>query len=555
MDTRKRRERRLVSGIGVSGGCAAGPLFFLNRAEAESIDPEESLPASPAEEWERLAKALETVKEELGLLAERTQASVGEEEAGIFRIHAMLLEDEDLLDAFREEIFREEKNAEEALEAGVDRFSAILGALDDPYLAARTADLADLATQVRRALRGRSSSHGTALPYPCLLVAEDLSPSETILLDRTSLLGLVTLRGTPSSHTAILARAMGIPALVNVGSLDPLYDGETALLDAVAETLLLAPTEEEELAFLERVERERRIAREHEAYLHALGDRPAVTQSGRRILIYANIGDGSEVESALAGGAEGIGLLRSEFLYLGLGELPSEETLFHAYADVVLRMGDKRTVIRTLDAGADKQLPYLGLPQEENPALGMRAIRICLARREMFKTQLRAILRASALGHLAVMLPMIVSPAEVRACRELLDECMRELTAEGKVFDQNLEFGIMIETPAAALQARELAEQVDFFSVGTNDLLQYTLAADRQNPLLAQLCEENREPVLRLIGEAADAIHEKGGWIGVCGEMAADLRLTQRLLALGVDELSVAPPYLLSLRRRVTECE
>jgi phosphotransferase system enzyme I (PtsI) len=348
---------------------------------------------------------------------------------------------------------------------------------------------------------------------------------------------------------------MGIPALVNVGSLDPLYDGETALLDAVAETLLLAPTEEEELAFLERVERERRIAREHEAYLHAFGDRPAVTQSGRRILIYANIGDGSEVESALAGGAEGIGLLRSEFLYLGLGELPSEETLLHAYADVVLRMGDKRTVIRTLDAGADKQLPYLGLPQEENPALGMRAIRICLARREMFKTQLRAILRASALGHLAVMLPMIVSPAEVRACRALLEECMRELTAEGKVFDQNLEFGIMIETPAAALQARELAEQVDFFSVGTNDLLQYTLAADRQNPLLAQLCEENREPVLRLIGEAADAIHEKGGWIGVCGEMAADLRLTQRLLALGVDELSVAPPYLLSLRRRVTECE
>ena len=357
MDTRKRRERRLVSGIGVSGGCAAGPLFFLNRAEAESIDPEESLPASPAEEWERLAKALETVKEELGLLAERTQASVGEEEAGIFRIHAMLLEDEDLLDAFREEILRRGKSAEDALVAGVDRFSAILGALDDPYLAARTADLADLATQVRRALRGRSSSQGTALPYPCLLVAEDLSPSETILLDRTSLLGLVTLRGTPSSHTAILARAMGIPALVNVGSLDPLYDGETALLDAVAETLLLAPTEEEELAFLERVERERRIAREHEAYLHALGDRPAVTQSGRRILIYANIGDGSEVESALAGGAEGIGLLRSEFLYLGLGELPSEETLFHAYADVVLRMGDKRTVIRTLDAGADKQLP------------------------------------------------------------------------------------------------------------------------------------------------------------------------------------------------------
>ena len=555
MDTRKRAERRLVSGIGVSDGCAVGRLFFLQSGEKAEDAPEKSAPTSSEEEWERLSVALEKVKTELAVLAERTQTSVGEEEAGIFRIHGMLLEDDDLLDVLREELFRKGKSAEGAIEAGVERFSAILGALDDPYLAARTADLADLAAQVKRALRGISSAEGAVLPYPCLLVAEDLSPSETILLDRSSLLGLITFRGTPSSHTAILARAMGIPALLNVGSLDPLYDGETALLDATAETLLLAPTEEEELAFLERVERERRIAREHEAYLRTLGERPALTQSGRRVLIYANIGDGSETENALAKGAEGIGLLRSEFLYLGLRELPSEETLFHAYADVVLRMGDRRTVIRTLDAGADKQLPYLGLAEEENPALGMRAIRICLARREIFKTQLRAILRASALGRLAVMLPMIVSPKEVEASRALLSECMEELRAEGKAFDRELEFGIMIETPAAALRARELAEQVDFFSVGTNDLLQYTLAADRQNPLLAQLCEENAQVVLRLIGEAADAIHATGGWIGVCGEMAADLRLTQRLVSLGVDELSVAPPYLPSLRRRVTECE
>ena len=439
----------------------------------------------------------------------------------------------------------------------------MLKELNDPYLSARQADLRDVSGQLLDVLE-RSASKKISQSQPIyaiedaeerfLLVADDLTPSQTVMLDKSKILGFITFQGTPNSHTAILARAMGIPALVDVGEIDRTYDGEFALLDATAGVLTVRPNEQQTAAFTERQKTESRLSHEHERYLRALMNKPAVTRSGHRMLIYANIGDGTEVAAALSNGADGIGLLRSEFLYLGVNDYPSEETLFEAYRDIATAMNGKRAIIRTLDIGADKQIPYFGLAKEENPALGFRAIRICLAREELFRTQLRAILRASAYGRLSLMLPMVVSVDEVRRSRRLLRECMRELREEDKGFDENLEFGIMIETPAAAVMSAELAREVDFFSVGTNDLTQYTLAADRQNPLLAKLCEENSEPVLRLVEQAARAIHETGGWIGICGEMAADLQLIQRFADMRIDELSVSVPYLLGVRGRVNEC-
>ena len=431
----------------------------------------------------------------------------------------------------------------------------MLEELDDPYLSARAADLRDLEQQLMGSLCGRTDPKSLAPDEPFLLVADDLSPSQTVMLEKSLILGFVTFRGTPNSHTAILARAMGIPALIGVGRIDARFDGAEALLDAAEGTLTVCPDEGQRASFAEKQRQEDRIAQEHDRYLRSLMNKPAVTRSGHHMLIYANIGDGNEVSAVLSNGADGIGLLRSEFLYLGSADYPSEERLFNAYRDIVLRMQGKRTVIRTLDIGADKQIPYFGLPREENPALGFRAIRICLAREELFKTQLRAILRAAVFGRLSVMLPMIVSVDEVRQSKRLLEECKEELLREGQHFENDIEFGIMIETPAAAIMSEELAQEVDFFSVGTNDLMQYTLAADRQNPVLSRLCEENREPILRLIAKAANAIHSTGGWIGICGEMAADLLLTQRFVDMRIDELSVSVPYLLGLRGKVAECK
>lgn len=543
----------LLRGIGISEQKAAGPLRFLYP---EGLHKEQECilsPSDPSAEWSRLQSALEEVQRRTEVLFVQTRADVGEQEAEIFRIHGMLLSDEDLVDAMRRAIDRG-LGAEEALQSAIQSFATLLRELQDPYLSARVADLEDIAEQVRRILSGKQECAFPSIASPCILVADDLSPSETVRLDRSKILGFVTFRGSPNSHTAILARAMGIPALVGVGRIDRCYDGAFALLDAAEGRLSVCPGQEEKELFFQARDQEKDLEREQADSLRQMLDRPALTASGHRMMIYANIGDIAEVDAVLAGGAEGIGLLRSEFLYLGLQSQPSEERLFRTYAEVAERMEGKRTVIRTLDVGADKRIPYFGLPPEENPALGFRAIRVCLARPNLFKTQLRAILRASARGRLAIMLPFVISPAEVQESRRLLEECKQELRAEGKPFDGDIEFGIMIETPAAAILAPELAREVNFFSVGTNDLLQYTLAADRQNPLLAELCEQNTEPILRLIEIAAKAIHEEGGWIGICGEMASDLRLTQRFADLGIDELSVSPPVLLRLRAKVAEC-
>lgn len=551
MTATKNNPQKPLSGIGIGNGRVAGTLRFFTRASTER--KAESQPRSPHAEWKRLEKALRVTSEKLNALYKHTLQTVGEEEARIFEIHAMLLEDEDFLDALRTE-HAQKSCAEETLKSATKAIATTLEALSDPYLSARAADIRDLSEQIMQALSGEDANLTSLGDSPFIFVADDLSPSQTVMLDRSLILGFVTLHGTPNSHTAILARAMGIPALVSVGSIPPEADGSFALLDAAEGTLTISPSEEQRQVFAEKQRRDDRIAEEHDRYLRSLMNKPAVTRGGHRILIYANIENGNEVEALLASGAEGIGLLRSEFLYLRENDYPDEETLFCAYRDIAQKMQGKRTVIRTLDIGADKQIAYFDLPKEDNPALGFRAIRICLARRDLFKTQLRAILRASAAGRLAIMLPMIVSVDEVRQSKQLLEECKSELCRENKLFDNELELGIMIETPAAVVMCPELAEEVNFFSVGTNDLMQYTLAADRQNPMLATLCEDNTEPILRMIEHAAKAIHDCGGWIGICGEMAADLRLTQRFADMRIDELSVSPPYLLGIRGKVTEC-
>lgn len=543
-----------VHGIGISNGKAAGTLKFFRRKGTDQSRMKTSVQTNdPAREHTRLEEAIKQAEVQIRTLYRRALETVGEEEAQIFEIHGMLLHDDDLLDAVKEEL-KGGKCAEEALDAGAQQVCAMLGALDDPYLSARAADIKDVVRQVSRCLSGETDDGMERDREPFILVADDLSPSETVMLEKSLILGFVTFRGTPNSHTAILARAMGIPALVDTGEIEASCDGCYALLDAADSTLTVCPDSDQIAVFSEKQRKEDRIAREHDRYLRSLMNKPAVTRSGHRMLIYANIGDGSEVAGALSNGADGIGLLRSEFLYLECNDYPTEEHLFSAYRDIAERMQGKRTVIRTLDIGADKKITYFGLPEEENPALGFRAIRICLAREELFKTQLRAILRASAFGRLSLMLPMIVSVDEVRQSKRLLSESMDELRRENKAFDAEIELGIMVETPAAAIMCEELADEVDFFSVGTNDLTQYTLAADRQNPALCRLCDENQEPVLRLIEHASEAIHRTGGWIGICGELAADLHLTQRFADMRIDELSVSVPYLLGVRGKVTEC-
>lgn len=541
---------RVYKGVGISNGKVKGKIKFYSSAIGEK---RKKGATNPKNELNRLDKARKEVLASIKESEKRAKKLLGREEAQIFEIHAMLLDDEDLNASIIEEI-KSGKGAEEAIEKTRDDFVKMLSALDDEYLSARGSDIKDISNQLISALTGGVSEFDGSNNEEYILVAEDLTPSETVRLDGSKILGFVTFGGTPSSHTAILARSMGIPALVGVGNLSKELEGKVGLLNAESGTLTVEPTEVQEREFEKERAAYNKIAKEHEIYLRSVMNKPAVTRGGHKIMIYANIGGENEVGAAISNGCEGIGLLRSEFLYLSRADYPDEEELFSAYRDIAVKMQGKRVIIRTLDIGADKQAPYFAIPREENPALGYRAIRICLDRQELFKTQLRAILRASSFGQVALMLPMVVSCQEVKESLRILEECKGELLTQGVPFDSKIEVGIMIETPAAALMAEELAKKVDFFSVGTNDLTQYTLAADRQNPRVTHICEENTEPVLRLIKMAAEAIHNEGGWIGVCGEMAADLGLTQRLADLGIDELSVSVPYLLGVRGKVSEC-
>jgi len=546
----KQSKTEVVRGTGIGSRCAVGKLHFLHTPLQKQVKKGQGI----EEERARLYEAISFVMRSISHLQKTAEDEIGADAAEIFAIHAMLLEDEDLIERM-ESSLSDGLSAEAAVGAARDSLASELAALDDPYLRARAADIGDVCSQLLEHLSGKNESTQQQTDEPYILVARDLTPSQTMGLDKKTLLGFVTFEGSPNSHTAILARAMGIPALVCTGEISELYDNTVALLDADVGVLTLSPSEEEKAVFSARCAKNAELASERERALHALLDKPAITKSGHHILVYANVGGEEEIDAVLSGGADGIGLLRSEFLYLSLDRAPDEERLYQSYRTVAERMQGRRVVIRTLDIGADKQVSYLSLPREENPALGLRGVRLCLRERTLFCEQIRAILRASAHGKVALMLPMIVSVDEVRACRELIAECMQTLSSRGQDYDKNLEVGIMIETPAAAVMCRELGREVDFFSVGTNDLLQYTIAADRQNPHVEALCRSNCEPVLRLISMAADAIHASGGWIGICGELATDLSLTQRFCDMRVDELSVSPPYLLELRERILECQ
>ena len=546
----KQLKTEIVHGTGIGNGCTVGKLRFLHTCEQSGAKQGRGI----EEERTRLYEAISCVSRSISHLQKTAEEEIGADAAEIFAIHAMLLEDEDLLER-TEYALLQGCSAESAVRSASDALAAELASLGDPYLRARATDIKDVCSQLIEQLSDKNETTTQATNEPYILVARDLTPSQTMGLNRKILLGFVTFEGSPNSHTAILARAMGIPALVSAREFSNDYDGAPALLDAATGRLTLSPSEEERLVFAARCAKRAEITAQRERVLHALLDKPATTKSGHRVLVYANVGGEEEIDAVLSGGADGIGLLRSEFLYLSLDRAPDEEMLYQSYRAVAERMQGKRVVIRTLDIGADKQVSYLSLPREENPALGLRGVRLCLRERTLFCEQIRAILRASAHGKVALMLPMIVGVDEVRACRELIAECMQTLTERGQDYDKQLEVGIMIETPAAAIMCRELSLEVDFFSVGTNDLLQYTLAADRQNPHVESLCDGNREPVLRLIETAADAIHQSGGWIGICGELAADLSLTQRFCDMRVDELSVSPPYLLELRERILECQ
>lgn len=540
----------ILQGIGITNMRVSGRLHFLKN---QGTTKKRKSTYNVGTELLRFEDAKKNALEKVWEIEKRAKEIIGGSEAQIFEIHAMLLEDEDLNDSIIDEI-KKGKSAEEAIELASSKYARTLIDIGDEYLSGRASDIKDVANQLIKALDKNENSNKEVKDSPYILVAEDLTPSETVLLDKSKILAIVTFGGTPSSHTAILARSMGIPALVGTGKISQDYEGHLALLDAVEGSLIIDPTNTQAQNFEKSRAKENKIATEHERYLRSLINKPAVTRSGHKVMIYANIGNENEISGALSNGAEGIGLFRSEMMYLERSSYPTEDELFNLYRDVAIKMGGRRVIIRTLDVGADKQIEYLNIPREENPALGFRGVRVCLERKDVFKAQIRAILRASYYGRVSIMLPMVVSEKEILASMTIIEECKEELSQRKLPFDSKIELGIMIETPASAIMSDKLARLVDFFSVGTNDLCQYTLAVDRQNSKVAFLCEENTEAVLRLIKMSAKAIHENGGWIGVCGEMAADLSLTEELVKIGIDELSVSPPYLLGVRGKVSEC-
>lgn len=536
---------RRFQGKGVCGGVAIGKTAVLHRA---SPTVTKTHICDIDGELRRLQGAMHRAKEQLSVLCGETKQMLGEDEAQIFEIHAMMLEDEDFTDAVFEMIGTTHCNAEYAVQTVAAQFAERFSSMEDAYMQARSADVRDIGNRLLQCLTAHADST-VGLTAPCILCADDLTPSETAGLKPHTVLGFATAGGSANSHTAILARSMNIPAIVGLGKefFHALRDGETILLDGDTGECILSP---DAATLLAAQEKQNRIARRMAA-LHALREEKTVTQDGAEIALYANIGHPNDVHGALQNGAEGIGLFRSEFIYLSQHSFPDEITQFCAYREVLEQMQQRRVIIRTLDIGADKQAAYFRLPHEENPALGVRGIRLCLNQTEVFLTQLRALYRASVYGRLAIMFPMITTADELKQTLALCRQVEAELTAEGIPFSRTMEFGIMIETPAAALISDQLAGSVDFFSIGTNDLTQYTLACDRQNPKLDHLNEPPHEAVLRLIDMTVRNAHDRGIWVGICGELAADPALTERFLRGGVDELSVSPKDILPLREKI----
>ena len=532
---------QVATGKSILGGVAIGPLRVYRKEETQTAA---ASALTAEEELARFDAAREKAKEQLRALYDKALEEVGEENAAIFEIHEMMLEDDDYIDAVRSIVENQGATAEYAVATTGDNFAAAFADMEDAYMKARATDVRDVSGRVVNILSGAEEQDALG-DEPAILVADDLTPSETVQMDKSKLLGFITRYGSANSHTAILARTMNIPALIGV-DYDESWDGKLAVLDGYNHCVYVDPAPE----LLGAMEDKRKDDLKQEALLQGLKKKPNVTLDGREVKVYANIGNAGDVGLVLQNDGGGIGLFRSEFIYLNSQDFPTEEEQFAIYKRVAETMAGKKVIIRTLDIGADKQADYFELDKEENPALGYRAIRICLTRRDIFKAQLRAILRASAFGAVSVMFPMIISVREIRDAKDVLEECRGELRERGVAMGE-VEIGIMIETPAAVMMAEELAQEVQFFSLGTNDLTQYTLAIDRQNPKLDAFYDAHHPAILRMIRQTVEAGHRHGCWVGICGELGADLTLTETFLRMGVDELSVSPPAILPLRKKI----
>ncbi|MGN0599499.1 MAG: phosphoenolpyruvate--protein phosphotransferase [Oscillospiraceae bacterium] len=538
-----------LKGKGVYGAIALGRISVFTRKEASvkrtHID-------DTATEKARLEAAKAKATAQLQEIYNKALKEVGEANAQIFEIHMMMIEDEDYNDSILSIIETQSVNAEYAVAVTADNFAEMFASMDDAYMQARSADVKDISNRIISCLSEDDSDNAVS-DEKVIICADDLAPSETVQLDKDKALAFVTAFGSSNSHTAILARNMNIPAIIGVGKelLETVKSGVFAAVDGYTGEIFIDPDEET----ITRLESKRTEDEEKKRLLQELKGKENITVDGTKINIYANIGSVDNIGAVLANDAGGIGLFRSEFLYLESSDYPSEEQQFAAYKRVLESMAGKKVIIRTLDIGADKQVDYFNLAKEENPALGYRAIRICLTRPEIFKTQLRALYRASAYGNLGIMFPMITSVSELEKILAICGEVKEQLKAEGMEISDKVELGIMIETPAAAIISDRLAPLVDFFSVGTNDLTQYTLACDRQNAAIEQFVDTHHEAILRLIEMSAKNAHANGAWIGICGELAADTSLTERFLRMGIDELSVSPSFVLKVRDAVRRCD
>ncbi len=538
---------KVFNGTAVFGGVAFGTISIYNRHE-QQIKREHV--EDSTSEIARFESAKQKAIEQLQGLYEKALIEVGEAHAQIFEVHQMMLDDLDYVEAITGMITEQLVNAEYAVATTADTFANLFAMMDDAYMKERAADVKDVSERVLNILSGNQGSDQEATGAT-IIVADDLAPSETVQLDKEKVKAFVTIHGSTQSHTAILARTMNIPALINTNiELLEEYNGKPAIVDGFTGTVYIEP----DTATIESMQRKQEEDLAQKELLQQLKGKESITKDGQRINLYANIGGVEDVAKVVQNDAEGIGLFRSEFLYLNSSDYPTEDEQFHAYKEVAERMFGKKVIIRTCDIGADKQIDYFNMEKEENPALGYRAIRICLDRVAMFKTQLRALYRASMYGKISIMFPMIISVNEVLTIKKIIKEVQEELTSEGITFKE-CEIGIMIETPAAVMVSDLLAKEVDFFSVGTNDLTQYTLAIDRQNPKLDNIYDPHHPAILRMLKMVADNAHNAGIWCGICGELGADLTLTETFLKMGYDELSVSPSMLLALRKKVRDTD
>ena len=534
---------RTYNGKSVYGGVAIGKLHVFAKEQQRIVRRTIS---DTGKERERFEAARAEAQEQLAELYNKALKEVGEANAAIFEIHQMMLDDEDYLDSINNIITDQSVNAEFAVGITADNFAEMFASMDDAYMKERAADVKDISERIVRILLNADAA-GVKMNEPVIILADDLAPSETVQLDKDKVLSFVTVHGSTNSHTAILARTMNIPALIGVElELSQELEGRLAVVDGTNGVVYIDPDAET----LKKMEQRRDEELEKRRLLQELKGKDNVTKDGRSVMVYANIGNLKDIPYVLENDAGGIGLFRSEFIYLENSDYPTEEQQFAIYKEVAQKLSGKRVIIRTLDIGADKQADYFGLDREENPAMGLRAIRICLTRPEVFKTQLRALYRASKYGRIAIMYPMITSLEELKRIKAISKEVKAELTAEGIPYN-DVEEGIMIETPAAVMISDLLAKEVDFFSIGTNDLSQYTMAIDRQNPKLDEFFDPHHEAVLRMIELVTRNAHDNGIWTGICGELGADMELTEQFLRMGVDELSVSPSFVLPLRNNI----